>query len=169
MTQCLQLADMHVQSPKPPGRFGLRLAVYPPSQVSQTDGCLCHLTPAFVLSEVAQTPGPLCSTDIAPRHRSYGPLRHPLHFGRFPGCLGYTAYLAPPLSRREEEGFSSCLARPCPRAVAITPPEWKVVSASVRPSMLPSPYRMRVRPPVPAISGPPMRSLALRPADSLPS
>jgi hypothetical protein len=30
-------------------------------------------------------------------------------------------------------------------------------------------YRMRVRPPVPAISGPPMRSLALRPADSLPS
>src|SRR5271169_6845685 len=30
--QRLQLADMHVQSPKPPGRFGLRLAVYPPPQ-----------------------------------------------------------------------------------------------------------------------------------------
>src|SRR6267378_2464099 len=43
--QRLQLADMHVQSPEPPGRFGLRLAVYPPPQVLQTDGCLCHLTP----------------------------------------------------------------------------------------------------------------------------
>src|SRR5690242_14171779 len=122
-----------------------------------------------VLSEEAQTAGPLCSADITPCHRSCGPLRHPLLVGRFPGVTGYTAYPAPTLSRREEEGFSSCLARPCPRAVAITPPEWNVVSASVRPSMLPSPHRMRVRPPVPAISGPPLRSLALRPADSLPS
>src|SRR5216684_4376986 len=45
--QRLQLADMHVQSPKPPGRFSLRLAVYPPPQVSQINGCLCHLTLAF--------------------------------------------------------------------------------------------------------------------------
>src|ERR1700730_11290524 len=45
--QRLQPADMHVQSPKPPGRFSLRLAVYPPPQVSQTNGRLCHLTLAF--------------------------------------------------------------------------------------------------------------------------
>jgi heme/copper-type cytochrome/quinol oxidase subunit 1 len=32
-TQRLQHADMHVQSPKPPGWFSLRLAVYPPPQV----------------------------------------------------------------------------------------------------------------------------------------
>src|SRR6202030_4194134 len=45
--QRLQLADMHIQSPKPPGRFGLRLAVYPPPQVLQTNGRLCHFAPAF--------------------------------------------------------------------------------------------------------------------------
>src|ERR1700722_7125009 len=45
--QRLQLANMHVQSPKPPGWFGLRLAVYPPPQFLQTDGRLYHFTPAF--------------------------------------------------------------------------------------------------------------------------
>jgi hypothetical protein len=37
------------QSPKPPGRFSLRLAVYPPPQVVQTNGCLYHLTPASLV------------------------------------------------------------------------------------------------------------------------
>jgi len=37
---------------------------------------------------------------------------------------------APPISRRGEEGFSSCLARPCHRAVAFTPPEWIAASVS---------------------------------------
>ena len=37
---------MDVQAPEPPGRFSLRLDVYPPSQVLQTDGRLCHLAPA---------------------------------------------------------------------------------------------------------------------------
>jgi hypothetical protein len=37
---------------------------------------------------------------------------------------GYTAYLAPPISRRDEEGFSSgCSTCPGHRAVALTPPE----------------------------------------------
>src|SRR5215469_12774411 len=76
-----------------------------------------------VLPEEAQTAGSLCSTDIAPLHRSYGPLRNPLLLGRLPGVTGYTTYLAPPISRWEEEGFSSCLARPCHRAAATTPPE----------------------------------------------
>src|SRR5271169_5829011 len=93
-----------------------------------------------MLSEEAQTAGSLCSADITPRPHSYGPLRHPLPFGRLPGCSGYTAYLVPAFSRREEEGFSSCVARPCHRAAAITPPEWSIVPASLRLSMLPSPY-----------------------------
>src|ERR1700719_2651164 len=68
--QRLQLADMHVQSPKPPGRFSLRLAVYPPPQVLQTNGRLCHLTPASpILPEEAQTAGSLCSADVTPLHR----------------------------------------------------------------------------------------------------
>src|SRR5580700_6804326 len=73
-----------------------------------------------MLSEEAQTAGSLCSANVTSRLHSYGPLRRPLLFGRFPGCSGYTVYLAPPLSRREEEGFSSCSARPCHRAT--TPP-----------------------------------------------
>ena len=39
---------MDVQSPKAPGRFGLRLDIEPPSQVLQTDGRLYHLAPAFL-------------------------------------------------------------------------------------------------------------------------
>jgi hypothetical protein len=121
--EAVSVSGAHEQSPKPSGRFSLRLAVYPPPQVSQTNGCLIISPLLSVLSEEAQTAGPLCSTDIAPCHRSYGPLRNPLLFGRLPGVAGYTAYLAPPFSRREEEGFSSCLARPGHRAAANTPPE----------------------------------------------
>jgi hypothetical protein len=66
--------------------------------------------------------GPLRSADITPLRRYYGPSRHPLVFGRLPGFAGYTAYLAPTISRRDEEGFSSCLACPYHRAVASTPP-----------------------------------------------
>ena len=66
--------------------------------------------------------GPHRSADITPLHRYYGPSRHPLVFDRLPGFAGYTAYLAPTISRRDEEGFSSCLACPCHRAVASTPP-----------------------------------------------
>ena len=36
---------------------------------------------------------------------------------RFPGVPGYTAYLAPFISDRDEEGLSSCSARPCHHAV----------------------------------------------------
>ena len=31
---------------------------------------------------------------------------------RFPGASGYAVYLAPSISRRDEDGFSSCLACP---------------------------------------------------------
>jgi hypothetical protein len=119
-----------------------------------------------VLPEEAQTAGSLCSTVVTPLHRSYGPLRHPLLFGRFPGVTGYTAYLAPPISQREEEGFSSCLARPCHRAAAITPLESSVVSASLRPSMLPSPYGNGLGLRCFRLSRLPVHSLALRPGDS---
>jgi hypothetical protein len=39
-------ADMDVEAPEAPRRFSLRLGVYPPSQVLQTDGRLSHLAPA---------------------------------------------------------------------------------------------------------------------------
>ena len=53
---------------------------------------------------------------------------------------------SPPISRRGEEGFSSCLAHPCHRAVAVTPPECLAASVSLRRSMLPSPHVERLGP-----------------------
>src|ERR1700731_4809094 len=119
--QRLQLADMHVQSPKPPGRFSLRLAVYPPPQFLQTDGCLYHLTPASPLGRRKhRQQGPFarrhCSASSLLRTLpSPSPLRPTSRFSRLYGLP------APPFSRREEEGFSSCSARPCHRAAATTP------------------------------------------------
>src|SRR5262249_3815011 len=46
----VHLADVNVQAPETPGRFGLRLDVDPPPQVLQIDGCLYHLTPASRLA-----------------------------------------------------------------------------------------------------------------------
>ena len=73
------------------------------------------------------------------------------------------------ISPWDEEGFSSCSACPYHRAVATTPPEWMAVSISFRRSMLPSPYGCGLGLWGFALSGPPMRSLSLRPGDSLTS
>ena len=110
--------------------------------------------------------GPLRSTDVTPLPRYYQPLRHPLAFGRFPGVAGSTAYLAPLLSRRGEEGFSSGSMCPGHRAVAPTPPEGPTASAALRWSLLPSPSGCGLGLRIFALSGPPLRSLALRPGDS---
>src|SRR6516225_3771081 len=74
----------------------------------------CKSMDAFVISslpprfkETLQTEGPLCSVGVTPLPRSYRPIRHPLAFDRLPRLAGYTIYLPPPISRRDEEGFSS--------------------------------------------------------------
>src|ERR1044072_4088517 len=84
----------------------------------------CKLLDAFfisslppVLSRKLPTAGSLRSTGVTRLHRYYGPIRHPLSFGPLPGLAGYRAYLAPAISRRGEEGFSSCLAFPFHRAL----------------------------------------------------
>src|SRR5215469_8975716 len=89
----------------------------------------CKSMDAFVISslpprlkETLQTEGPLCSVGVTPLPRSYRPIRHPLAFDRLPRLAGYTIYLPPPISRRDEEGFSSYSVCPCHRAVAFTPP-----------------------------------------------
>ena len=74
-------ADMDVQAPEPPGRFSLRLPIYPPLQVLQTHGRLCHLAPASLASEECQTVGSLGSTGTTPLLCYYGPLRLPRVFG----------------------------------------------------------------------------------------
>ena len=103
----------------------LRREIYSPPQVLQTYGRLCHLVPAFLVVRETSTAGRLRSTGvITPPQRYYTPIRHPLAFGPLPGVAGYRTYLAPAISRRGEEGFSSCLVCPCHRAAATTPPKW---------------------------------------------
>ena len=84
----------------------------------------CRLLDAFIISSL-----PHCldqdfarSTGITPLHRYYRPGRHPLVFHRLPGCRQLYG-LTWPISRRDEEGFSSCSACPCHRAAPNTPPE----------------------------------------------
>src|SRR5262249_53515146 len=107
----------------------------------------------------SRTAGPLRSAGITPPRRSCRPLRHPLAFGRLPGVAGPTAYLAPPLSRRGEEGFASCSTCPGRRAVAPPPPERAAASAALRRSVLPSPSGCGLGLRGHSISGPPLRSL----------
>src|SRR5260221_4398588 len=115
----------------------------------------CKSMDAFVISslpspmlETLQMAGPLRSADITPLHRYYGPSRHPLVFDRLPGFAGYTAYLAPTISRRDEEGFSSCLACPCHRAVASTPPRQRCHIGQISAPHAAFALRLRARPSV---------------------
>ena len=85
--------------------------------------------------------GLLRSPDITPVLRYSEPIRHRLAVSHFPGFAGYMTYPAPPISRWDEDGFSSCLACPCHRAVPDTPPECLIASVSLPRFMLPSPNR----------------------------
>ena len=111
--------------------------------------------------------GPLCSTGITLCQRSYGPGRHRLAFGRFPGETGYTAYLAPAISAWGEDGFSSCLACPCHRAIPTTPAKGCASTVSLRRTLLPSLHPRELGLHSYFLSWPPVGSLALRPGDSL--
>ena len=75
--------------------------------------------------------------------------------------------MAPPLSRWGEEGFSSRSTCPRHRAVALTPPECPAASARCDGpcGLRLSTMRLGLR--GCSLSGPPLRSLTLRPDDSL--
>src|SRR5262249_13116213 len=81
----------------------------------------CKVMGAFIISpspsrlkETLQTAGPPRSTGVTPLRRYYGPDRHPLAFDRLPGLAGYTIYLAPVFSHRDER------ASPTTRCVLVT-------------------------------------------------
>ena len=63
-----------------------------------------------------------------------------------PVNTGYRAYLAPAISRRGEEGFSSCSACPCHRAVATTPPKWVSRVNQVSAAHAAFAFRLQARP-----------------------
>jgi len=135
----------------------------------------CKLPGAFVISPLPpfvvrgmSTAGCLCSTDVTPLRSYYSPFRHPPVFDPLPGFAGYKTYLAPMVSHRDGEGFSSCSACPCHRAVAITPLEWYAVSVRFRRTLLPSHYGQVLDLQNYEFSRLPLRSLSLRPGDSQP-
>jgi hypothetical protein len=68
---------------------------------------------------MCRTAGSLCSAGATPRPRSYGPIRHPLVFRRFPDS-SYTAYLAPPHFETGRGGLLQLLSAslsPCRRCL----------------------------------------------------
>src|SRR3954452_3443463 len=119
-------------------------------------------------SEELRTAGPLRSTGVTPLQRYYGPFRHPLVVGRLPGAAGYTAYPASALSGRDEEGFSSCSMCPGRRAVANHPAGATRPVHRLATGRVPSPSRLRARPPGLRTFGATARSLSLRPEQLAP-
>src|SRR5262247_3642179 len=103
---------------------------------------------------------------VTPLPSYYGPIRHPLVFDRLPGFAGYTIYLAPVISHRGEEGFTSYSVCPCHRAVAFTPPRWECRIGQISTPHAAFALRLRARPSGQALSRPRLRSLSLRPGDS---
>ncbi len=80
---------------------------------------------------------------------------------------GYRADLPPGISPWDKEGFSRCFVCPCSRAVALTPPEWSGVSALVRLPIQSSSYGQGLDLRGSILSRLPLRSLSLRPGNSL--
>ena len=157
-------------TPPVPSDLSLHLQINLSAQILQTNGRLYHLAPASpcclktVNSRVPLLPRNYSGSTLIRTHPP--PSRLSAHFPLF---TVIEPTLLRKISSRGEEGFSSCSACPCHRAVATTPPEWMAVSISFRRSMLPSPYGCGLGLWGFALSGPPMRSLSLRPGDSLTS
>jgi len=120
-------------------RFSLHFGVYSSSQVLQINGRLYQVAPAsHHCRRSYEQQGPLAPRALLRFIATTGPTATVSSSTDFPVDAGYTIYLAPPISRRDEDGFSSCLALPCHRAAPTTPPERIDASVRFRRSMLPS-------------------------------
>ena len=128
-------------TPRPSDLFRLPLAVPPDFGSCRLLGVLSGAPASPTVLGDCLAAGLLRSPDITPLLRYYEPLRHRLAVSHFPGFSGYMTYPAPPISRWDEDGFSSCLACPSHRAVPNTPPECLIASVSLRRFMLPSPSK----------------------------
>ncbi len=84
----------------------------------------------------------------------YGPIRHPHASAPLPGVAGYRSGLAPWISPRDVEGFSSCFTCPCHRAAVEHPAGVDSRISQIRQSMLPSPLLRKLDLRISSISGP---------------
>ena len=159
---------MNVKSPKPPCFISLRLQVYLPSQVMQIDGRLYHPVPAsqccqkIVNNRVPLLPGRYSGSSLI--RTPPPPSRLSVHFPLF-------TVIEPTLLQKFLLGTRR--ASPVARYVLVTvlslPPRRSGLTVSIRfrLSMLPSPYGCGLGLRGFSLSGPPIRSLPLRPGDSL--
>jgi len=161
---------MNIQSPKPPCLIRLRLQVYLPSQVLQTNGRLYHLVPAsqycrkIVNSRVPLLPERYPGSSLIRTHPP--PSRLSVHFPLL-------TVIEPTLLQKFLPGTrrASPVARYALVTVLSLPPRRSdlAVSISFLLIMLPSPYGWGLGLRGFSLSGPPVRSLSLRPGDSLTS
>ena len=85
----------------------------------QTDGRFCHFTLAFLLVRAVTNSR---ASSLRGRYFASSLIQTQPNPSRLPGSP-VIRLPAPPISRRDEEGFSSCLALPCHRAVPTNPAE----------------------------------------------
>jgi hypothetical protein len=161
---------MSIQSPKPPCLFRLRLQVYLPSQVLQTYGRLYHPVLAsqccqkIVNSMVPLLPGRYSGSSLI--RTLPPPSRLSVHFPLLTVIEPTLLQEFLPGTRR-----ASPVARHVLATVLSLPPRRSelAVSFRFRLIMLPSPYGWGLGLRGFSLSGPPVRSLSLRPGDSLTS
>ncbi len=111
--------------------------------------------------------GPFAPPALPSFTATYGPIRHPHASVPLPGVVGYRNGPAPWVSPRGVEGFSSCFTCPCHRATVVYPagvgrarqPDCATHAAFA--------ITQKARPPDLVHFGATLRSLALRPGDSL--
>ena len=161
---------MNEQSPEPPCLIRLRLQVYLPSQVLQTDGRFYHFAPASpCCQKIINSRAPL----LTRRYPSSSLVRTPPPPSRLSAHFPLLKVIEPTLLRRFLCGTRR--ASPVARYVLVTVPSLpprrsdSVVSIRFRPAMLPSPYGSGLGLRGLSLSGPPVRSLSLWPGDSLTS
>ena len=129
-------------TPRPSDLFRLPLAVCPPDFGScRLLGVLSGSLPPLPSWGTAWQQGSFAPRTLLRFSATTSPSAHRLAVSHFPGFAGYMTYPAPPISRWDEDGFSSCLACPGHRAVPDTPPECLTASVSLRRFMLPSPSK----------------------------
>jgi hypothetical protein len=161
---------MNIQSPKPPCLIRLRLQIYLPSQVLQSNRRLYHFVPAsqccrkIVNSRVPLLPGRYPGSSLIRTHPP--PSRLSTHFPLFTVIESTLLQKFLPGARR-----ASPVARYALVTVLSLPPRRSelAISTSFWLIMLPSPYRCGLGLWGFSLSGPPVRSLSLRPGDSLTS
>src|SRR4029450_969318 len=103
-----------VQVAKPLRLVSLRHAVKPPPQVLQTDERHDPVAPAFhFVGGTAKQRGPIAPVVLPTFLATPDPSATRSPSAPFPRVMVIGRTLPPPLSRRDEEGFSSCSTRPC--------------------------------------------------------